>query len=213
MPSLSPFSLHVHTLRLHGLQPDEEKMEHKTEWHGLCGWNQNSDTFPHMLPTLLFPCPAAAILSFSLGIDTRCTWQTAAQASACHLHTSFSPGFKAQPGARNPQLARTAPPVKQKWSWDQNSLLHLNMSRRSRAKGFLFLPTGWLQHPYVPYGNWTMTFISPEQSKLQHFTPKFPLWNLPYHPFPLAHCCRFPDQLLSGKTRKRLGHVEKVPLV
>lgn len=44
--------------------------------HGLCGWDQNSGTFPHILPTLLFLCSAVAILSFSLRIKRHSTYKT-----------------------------------------------------------------------------------------------------------------------------------------
>lgn len=168
-------------------------------------------TLTYTCSSCFFLCSAVTILSFFL----RIRGQHKADITGVQpkpVHASCRVGSKVQPGARNSQPARAAPLLKQKWDWDQNSLPQLN---RPHAEKFLLLPERWSHHPNVCYCNWAMTFPSPEQSKLQYFTPKFPpLLSSSYCPFPPAHCCRFPNQLLSGKTRKHLGHTEnKVALV
>lgn len=144
MPSLSPFSLHAHPP---GYLGSSLRRSRQCTRLLQCGTASASGAeiqklFPHTLPS---PCSAAAILSFSVGTKrrkTRCRWQAAAQACVCCLHTSSSPGSKAHPGTRNLQLAGTAPPVKQKWSWDQNLLLRLNMWRWPHAERLPALSEG-----------------------------------------------------------------------
>ena len=115
VPSFSPFSLHVYSPRLRGLQPEKEKTEHKTatESHGLCGWDQNSDTYPHTLPILLFPCSAAAILSSSLGIrrhKTYKTYMTDCSPSQCVLFAhQFQPWLQGSAWHRELATSRDSP--------------------------------------------------------------------------------------------------------
>lgn len=43
----------------------EDRAQAVREQHSPCSWDQNSDTFPHTVSTLLFPCSAVGFLSFS----------------------------------------------------------------------------------------------------------------------------------------------------
>lgn len=43
----------------------EDRAQDVREQHSPCSWDQNSATCPHTVPTLLFPCSAVALLSFS----------------------------------------------------------------------------------------------------------------------------------------------------
>lgn len=107
-----------------------------------------------------------------VGDMTYKTHTTDCSPSQCVLFARhFQPQFKAQPGTRNSQPAGTALPVKQKWSWDQNSLPQLNTWGWPCTEGFLLLPEGSLHHPYVPYCNWAMTYL-PEAEQATAFYSK-----------------------------------------